>query len=85
MGVLLYAVFIGSVNLKCLFLKHAKKAIVTAVNYGGDADTIGAITGGLIGARKGIDSIPKEWLAALPKDICRRIDAFADFCANAGA
>ena len=23
MGVLLYAVFIGSVNLKCLFLKHA--------------------------------------------------------------
>ena len=25
MGVLLYAVFIGSVNLKCLFLKHAKK------------------------------------------------------------
>ena len=24
MGVLLYAVFIGSVNLKCLFLKHAQ-------------------------------------------------------------
>lgn len=60
-----------------------KKAIVTAVNYGGDADTIGAITGGLIGARNGIDSIPKEWLAALPKDIRRRINAFADFCANA--
>lgn len=57
-------------------------AIVTAINYGGDADTIGAITGGLIGARKGIDSIPKEWLAALPKDICRRIDTFADFCQN---
>lgn len=62
-----------------------KKAIVTAINYGGDADTIGAITGGLVGARNGIDSIPKEWMAALPKDICRRIDAFADFCANAGA
>ena len=60
-----------------------KKAIVTAVNYGGDADTIGAITGGLIGARNGIDSIPKEWIAALPKDICRRLDAFADFCASA--
>ena len=27
MGVLLYAVFIGSVNLKCLFLKHAEKAL----------------------------------------------------------
>lgn len=62
-----------------------KKAIVIAINYGGDADTIGAITGGLVGARNGIDSIPEEWLAALPKDICRRIDAFADFCANAGA
>lgn len=62
-----------------------KKAIVTAVNYGGDADTIGAITGGLVGARVGIDGIPKEWLAALPKDICRRIDAFAVFCANARA
>lgn len=59
-----------------------KKAIVTAINYGGDADTIGAITGGLIGARNGIDSIPKEWLAALPKDIRRRINAFADFCKN---
>ena len=28
MGVLLYAVFIGSVNLKCLFLKHAEKDIL---------------------------------------------------------
>ena len=28
MGVLLYAVFIGSVNLKCLFLKHAENFFV---------------------------------------------------------
>ena len=40
-------------------------AIITAVNLGGDADTIGAITGGLAGAIWGYDFIPRSWIEAL--------------------
>lgn len=36
-------------------------AIVTAVNMGGDADTIGAIAGGLAGALYGYEEIPDRW------------------------
>lgn len=37
-------------------------ALIMAVNLGGDADTIGAVTGGLAGAAYGISQIPKPWL-----------------------
>jgi len=43
----------------------AEDAIVTAVNRGGDADTIGAITGAVAGARFGAESLPARWVAAL--------------------
>lgn len=36
-------------------------AVVNAVNLGGDADTIGAVTGAIAGARFGHNSIPKRW------------------------
>lgn len=36
-------------------------ALVTIVNMGGDADTNGAIAGGLLGARDGISAIPSRW------------------------
>lgn len=36
-------------------------AVCEAVNLCGDADTIGAITGGLAGAYYGFDSIPERW------------------------
>ena len=39
--------------------------VETAVNLGGDADTIGAVTGGLAGIIYGIEGIPKEWMEAL--------------------
>lgn len=39
--------------------------LVDAVNRGGDADTIGAITGRLAGAIYGADAIPMRWIAAL--------------------
>ena len=35
--------------------------MVKAVNLGGDADTIGAITGGLAGALYGYEAIPVRW------------------------
>ncbi|HOI13004.1 MAG TPA: ADP-ribosylglycohydrolase family protein [Methanoculleus sp.] len=40
-------------------------AVVAAVNLGGDADTVGAIVGGLAGARFSCEAIPPSWLAAL--------------------
>lgn len=42
-----------------------RDAVETAVNLGGDADTIGAVTGGLAGIIYGIEGIPKEWMEAL--------------------
>ncbi|WP_214020593.1 ADP-ribosylglycohydrolase family protein [Methanoculleus sp.] len=42
-----------------------REAVVAAVNLGGDADTVGAIAGGLAGARYGCEAIPASWLAAL--------------------
>jgi ADP-ribosyl-[dinitrogen reductase] hydrolase len=43
----------------------AEEAIVTAVNRGGDTDTIGAISGAVAGARFGVDDLPDEWLSVL--------------------
>jgi ADP-ribosyl-[dinitrogen reductase] hydrolase len=40
-------------------------AVVAAVNLGSDADTAGAVTGALAGARSGLSGIPSRWLAAL--------------------
>jgi len=38
-----------------------EEAVCEAVNLCGDADTVGAITGGLAGAYYGFDSIPTRW------------------------
>jgi ADP-ribosyl-[dinitrogen reductase] hydrolase len=43
-------------------------AIIYAVNLGGDADTIGAITGGLAGALYGAKNIPLRWINALANE-----------------
>lgn len=43
----------------------AEDAIVTAVNRGGDTDTIGAITGAVAGARFGAAALPQRWLSAI--------------------
>ena len=41
-----------------------REAVLTAINLGGDADTTGAITGGLAGIWYGLDAIPEEWISA---------------------
>lgn len=56
-----------------------RTAVEQAVNMGGDADTIGAITGGLAGSCQGYNDIPPEWIKALPDDIKARIDRFVDW------
>lgn len=40
-------------------------AVLLAVNLGGDADTIGAVTGQIAGARWGCPAIPQEWISGL--------------------
>jgi ADP-ribosyl-[dinitrogen reductase] hydrolase len=40
-------------------------ALVSAVNLGGDADTVGACCGALAGANWGMDAIPERWIRDL--------------------
>ena len=50
------------------FLAHPHsfaEAVSYAVRLGGDADTIGAMTGAIAGAFHGAEAIPPDWLAAL--------------------
>ncbi|MDE5619950.1 MAG: ADP-ribosylglycohydrolase family protein [Ruminococcus sp.] len=39
-----------------------EKAVVTSVNHNGDSDSTGAVTGNIIGAYLGMDSIPRKFL-----------------------
>jgi ADP-ribosyl-[dinitrogen reductase] hydrolase len=48
-----------------LLAESAEEAIVTAVNNGGDADTVGAVAGAVAGARFGAESLPETWLDEL--------------------
>jgi len=47
--------------------KSAEMAILSAVNLGGDADTVGACTGALAGAYWGIEALPERWRTGLEK------------------
>lgn len=51
-----------------------EKAIIEAVNAGGDTDSIACITGALSGARHGIDAFPDRWIKGLEnRDIVEHI------------
>lgn len=56
-----------------------EEAIVGAVNDGGDADTIAAITGSLAGARWGFSCIPKRWVEALSPQVREQLDEVIDW------
>ncbi|WP_336034353.1 ADP-ribosylglycohydrolase family protein [Halobacterium yunchengense] len=59
-----------------LFAESAEEAIVTAVNRGGDTDTIGAVAGAVAGARFGASTLSDRWLAAL--DEAEELESLAD-------
>lgn len=59
--------------------KSFEDAIVCAVNHGGDADTIAAITGGLAGTIYGYDNIPERWITQLNADVVDKLARFADY------
>ena len=42
-----------------------ESAVTTAVNLGGDTDTVGAVTGQIAGAAYGLSGIPRRWLERL--------------------
>lgn len=74
-------------SLDALELAHAALAVIlttstfpdaveTAVNMGGDSDTLGAVAGALAGAAYGAGAIPRDWLA--PLELGPRIAALAD-------
>ena len=46
------------------WLRHSgdfRKALISAMNCGGDTDTVGAIVGAMVGASVGEKGIPTEW------------------------
>lgn len=55
-----------------------EEAVVAAVNLGGDADTIGAIAGGLAGIYWGYGAIPDRWLEKFTPEQRARLDRAAE-------
>ena len=49
--------------------------MVKAVNLGGDAGTIGAVTGGLVGVIYRYGAIPQRWLDKFDDNQRTRLDA----------
>lgn len=56
-----------------------EEAIIGAVNHGGDADTIAAITGSLAGAKFGYNAIPEKWINQLNPDVKHFLENFKNF------
>ena len=54
-----------------------QEGVLKAVNLGEDTDTVGAITGSILGTVYGMNGIPKEWL-----EVLRRKDYIESICEN---
>lgn len=63
----------------CFSTASFEEAIIGAVNDGGDADTIAALTGGLAGALYGFKAIPLEWVNALDSEVADELSDCADW------
>jgi len=60
------AVLCSHAALSCFMnARTLEGAILSAINLGGDADTVGACCGALAGAYWGMEAIPKRWCADL--------------------
>jgi ADP-ribosyl-[dinitrogen reductase] hydrolase len=55
-----------------------EECLVAIVNQGGDADTTGAIAGGLAGAFYGFEEIPRRWLKKLDNCLVAELETLAD-------
>jgi poly(ADP-ribose) glycohydrolase ARH3 len=65
----------------CFHYKAPKDAVIAAVHYGGDTDTVASITGALIGALHGHRWIPPVWLQNMEDrdKIAKLMKEFATF------
>ena len=71
---------VNTLNNALYWTQHSdsfEDAIVSAVNDGGDADTIAAITGSLAGVLYGYDAIPQRWINQLDAKVKRDLDFYA--------
>lgn len=59
-----------------------EEAVVSAVNEGGDADTVGAVTGGLAGVYYGFAAIPERWVKKFGSQQRERLDSAAESITN---
>lgn len=74
-----YVVDSFAAALHCIYTTGSfGEAVVKAVNLGGDADTIGAITGGLAGALYGYEAIPERWIRCLAPKGRAEMDSLCD-------
>jgi ADP-ribosyl-[dinitrogen reductase] hydrolase len=55
-----------------------EECVVATVNQGGDADTTGAIMGGLAGAFYGLERLPVRWIRKLDRSLVREITELAE-------
>lgn len=78
-----YVVSTLEASLWCLAHGRTFEEIVlSAVNLGGDADTTGAVTGGMAGWLLGASTIPEAWIEALPRraEVEALIEGFTERC-----
>ena len=69
--------------LHCFFTTTSfEDALVKCVNLGGDADSTGAILGGLAGAYYGYDAVPERWKQALDHQVHDELIELADILAS---
>ena len=63
-----YVIHTLEASIWCLITSNNyKDAVLKAVNLGGDTDTTGAVTGGLVGLMYGFESIPDKWISSIRK------------------
>lgn len=62
--------------------ENFRESLLTAVNLGGDTDTVAALVGGLAGINFGLENIPRDWVEVLKnkKAILEFIDRFLIKC-----
>ena len=53
--------------LELLRTNSFEEALISVVNRGGDADTLGAVCGALCGAHYGVNQIPPKWRSGIEK------------------
>lgn len=64
--------------LHCFFTTTSfEEAMIKCVNLGGDADSNGAVLGGLAGACYGMEGIPKRWLDTLDPSVSKECQLLA--------